>query len=126
MEILLTITTPKGQAKGFSDKLKLSVGLGFKYTCKVNDENNRIDFALEGTPNKCYAFQKKAYNFKENAIKAAKVAIKVMDRKKQQELIKMLDETSISIKVTKEPTAEEILNDRMSFWEKMKNKLGIK
>ena len=125
MEIQIDITTPPGQAKGFSDKLKAYLNISYNSNYLVNDTNDRITLSLSSTPKKCYGLLNNIYKFNFIAKKAANSFVMkpfVNTRKKQQELNRMLDDTKVSFIILKEPTAEELIEDNKSFWNKLKDK----
>ena len=129
MRVKIKVTTPKGQAEGTSKKLKPWL-IGFnkvKTETYVSPENDIIYIEVEGEPRRVLKVTENAHKYSLiiNKVFEQKIMGKgikdAVDPKDREELEHMLKEGT-QVEVIKEATAEEIIEDNKSLWQRMKEK----
>lgn len=131
MKIKFILTTPTGQAKKTSDRLKLFLLKGKKIESYTNEEDNQVIWIFEGNSRQCFDLQKKVIDFQSLMLLVLKnpvvngIVNKNISQEDKKELYKMLLEGT-KIQILKQETIKEMVEDEKSFWRKIKDKLGIR
>lgn len=130
MKVKIKISTPKGQARGTSEKLRPFL-IGFnKVKCEtyVSPEDDIIFLDVEGDARRVLKVTANAYGYSEivkNIFKKKVMGKGISDalnEKDAAELEKMLTEGT-KVEIIREASAEELVGlEKKTFWETIKEK----
>jgi hypothetical protein len=130
MEAKILIRTPKGNARGAEQKLRLIIGIKKDVEVFFNDDDDELLWIVKGDSRRVdkamqnvYRFNAIMLNFMNNSI-VKKTVRKLLKEKEADELYDMLlNQTEIEIiKYDKE---QELLKDSRSVFQKIKDRIRL-
>ena len=129
MKTKIKITTPKGQAKGTEKKIRKFI-IGFKKVkidTYVNEDDNELYWEIEGKVKDIMKINRNVFYFTEMVkgvldSKMVKKTLRKKLKKEDEEQLKDMLLNQTSCEIIKEATAEELVEENKTFWQRMKER----
>lgn len=127
MEIKIRIRTPKGSARKAEKTIRPFIIGRRKHDLYISPEENELVWVVNDTPRKCIQIQKNLGLF-DQIIKnifgnkqMQRIVGQQVSKEQQAELKEMLANHT-EIEILKEATLQEMQEDKMTLWERIKSK----